>query len=323
MALHDRRVVLIGGASLVAVACAPRAATEASEAPAFARGFEALEAKAGGRLGAFVLDTETGFGMGWRTAERFAHCSSFKLSLAALFLAWADRGAIDLGERLHWTGADLLPNSEVTRAHLASGLTIEELAHAVLVRSDNTGANVLLKRAGGPPALTRFWRSLGDEVSRLDRYETELNVIPPGTELDSTTPQAMAATLAKLVGGDALGPASRDKLRAWMAEVRTGTRRLRAGLPEGWVVGDKTGTGIGGRADTYVDIAYAGPPGRKPLIITAYFNPVERSDTISAEAEAVLAEVGRVAAASLGSGRVGTFAGEPRAEPFEPRPGLL
>lgn len=330
MSLYNRRIVLAGAVSLAAMACGPRQASQAKESDTpsgaafdLAPGLEALEAQAGGRLGAFVLDTGTGAGMGWRADERFAHCSSFKLSLAALFLARADRGEIDLGERLRWTAADLLPNSNLTRAHVSDGLTIEELAHAVLVSSDNTGANVLLRHVGGPAALTRFWRSLGDGVSRLDRYELELNDVPPGTELDTTTPRAMAATLAKLVVGDALAPASRDKLRAWMAEVQTGVRRLRAGLPAGWVAGDKTGTGIGGGTDTYVDIAYAGPEGRKPLIVTAYFNPAKRSDGISPEAEAVLAEVGRIAAGRLGSGGAGAFGDQPGAEPLEPRPALL
>lgn len=303
----DRRGAIIGGISLLAVSCGPQGSSKATEtaapapAPDLSPKLEALEKRAGGRLGAFVLDTETGLGSGWRAGERFAHCSSFKLSLAAMYLAWADRGDVDLSERLRWTEADMLQNSNFTREHVKDGLTIEELAHVTLVQSDNTAANVLLKRAGGPFMVTKFWRSLGDEVSRLDRFETALNVVPPGTELDTTTPQAMAGTLAKLVVGDALKPASRDKLRGWMEEVQTGASRLRAGFPKDWIAGDKTGTGVGmgGTADTYVDIAWAGPEGRKPLIVTAYYNPAKMSDEISDEAQAVLAEVGQIVAENL------------------------
>jgi beta-lactamase class A len=328
MVLHDRRTVMIGAVSLAAMACTPRAVSreddqsDSSSLPALAKALEALEAKSGGRLGVFVLDTQTGTRTGWRAGERFAHCSSFKLSLAAMFLSMSDRGEIDLAERLHWTEADLLHHSPVTVRHVATGLTIEELAHGTLVTSDNTAANVLLKRAGGPQMLTQFWRALGDNVSRLDRYEPEMNMVPLGTELDTTTPEAMADTLAKLVTGDVLRAKTRDKLNAWMAEVQTGTRRIRAGLPAGWIAGDKTGTGIGELAETYVDIAYAGPADRKPLIITAYYNPGKRSDMISPEAEAVLAQVGHLAARSI-SGPVGAFLAEPFHETLQPRPALL
>jgi len=303
----DRRSTLIGAMSLLAVSCGPRGTSRAPEsaapsaAPDLSPLFEALEKRAGGRLGAYVLDTASGLGSGWRTGERFAHCSSFKLSLAAMYFAMADRGEIQLSERLHWAEADVLPNSALTGKHVKDGLTIEELAHVTLVQSDNTAANVLLKRAGGPAALTKFWRSLGDETSRLDRFETDLNMVPPGTELDTTTPAVMAATLAKLTVGDALKPGSSEKLRGWMVETATGAKRLRAGLPKDWIAGDKTGTGIGmgGATDTYVDIAYAGPKGRKPLVIAAYYNPAQQSDDISDAAQAVLAEVGRIAAENL------------------------
>ena len=329
----DRRTVMIGAISFLTVACAPRSASQTKEAARptaatsdLAAKLQALEERAGGRLGAFIFDTADGRGVGWRENERFAHCSSFKLSLAAMFLAKADRGEIDLAERLRWTEADMLPTSNTTRAHIETGMTIEELAHTTLVQSDNTAANVLLRRAGGPAELTEFWRSIGDEVSRLDRYETELNEVPLGTELDTTTPGAMAQTVAQLVEGDALLPASRATIRAWMAEVRTGTRRLRAGLPEGWVVGDKTGTGLGERTHTYVDVGYAGPAGRKPLVIAAYFNPPRLTDGVSPEAEAVLAEVARIAAASVagsGSGSASALVDEPGEQAFEAWPALL
>ena len=196
--------------------------------------FREIEDSARGRLGAYVFDTRTRRGFGWREHERFAHCSSFKLSLAAMVLWKADRDEVDLGEVLRWASGDMLPVSPVTEAHLDQGLTAEELARATLVTSDNTAANVLLRRFGGPPALTAFWRSLGDSVSQLDRFEPELNEVPPGTTLDTTTPKAMALTTAALVHGDALSPANKGKLKAWMTDVQTGTKRIRAGLPADW-----------------------------------------------------------------------------------------
>jgi beta-lactamase class A len=299
--MHDRRTIIAALAATALSGCSGgRGAT--GDGDWRMRRLRQVEVTARGRLGVYVLDTHSNKGFGWRENERFAHCSSFKMSLAAMVLSKADHGDAGLAEVLRWRPRDMLPVSPVTEAHIDQGLSVEELAQATLVTSDNTAANVLLRRFGGPPALTAFWRSLGDTVSQLDRMEPELNEVPPGTTLDTTTPKAMAMTTAALVHGDALNPASRGKLKAWMTEVQTGTQRIRAGLPKDWQSGDKTGTGIGKTKHTYVDIAFGGPAGRAPLIITAYFEPerlVEPMDPISL---GVLAEVGRTAALDLVTG---------------------
>lgn len=293
----DRRTVIVGSAALMLSACsAPGRATSKASPVAELR---AIEQRANGRLGAYVLDTAAGTGFGWRENERFAHCSSFKMSLAAMILAQADKGDIDLGETLRWTREDMLPVSPVTQANLDNGLSVRELAKATLVTSDNTAANVLLQRFGGPEQLTRFWRAIGDRVSRLDRLEPELNVTPPGIELDTTTPAAMAATTAALVHGDALNSDSRLLLRSWMTEVRTGRDRIRAGFPSGWVSGDKTGTGIGPSKHTYVDLAFVSPTGRAPFIVVAYFEPKNLAEPMDPIATGVLRDVGRIATNSV------------------------
>lgn len=299
--MHDRRTIIAALAAAALSGCSGgRGATRDGDWRM--RRLRQVEETAQGRLGVYVLDTHSNKGFGWRENERFAHCSSFKMSLAAMVLSKADHGDADIAEVLRWRSRDMLPVSPVTEAHIDQGLSVEELARATLVTSDNTAANVLLRRFGGPPALTAFWRSLGDSASQLDRLEPELNEVPPGTTLDTTTPMAMAMTTAALVHGDALTPASKDKLKAWMTEVQTGTQRIRAGLPKDWQSGDKTGTGIGKTKHTYVDLAFGGPAGRSPLIITAYFEPhnlVEPMDPISL---GVLAEVGRTAALDLVTG---------------------
>lgn len=255
-----------------------------------------LEQRVGGRLGILALDTATGRTSGWRADERFAHCSSFKLSLAALVLHGARAGRWSLDERLVWSSADLLGNSPATTAALETGLTMRELAAAIQISSDNAGANVLLRRVGGPEALNEFWRGLGDTTSRLDRYEPDLNRVPPGTSLDTSTPAAMARTVALLVTGDVLAAEDRDLLKSWMIATATGLRRLRAGFPADWIAGDKTGTAYTTTAATYVDLAFGGPAGGAPLVIAAYFEPAAPMDSLDPAAEAVLAEVGRLCA---------------------------
>lgn len=296
----DRRSALAGAVAVLVAGCGEAASPAIGKAGGnFARQVAALkriEQAARGRLGAFVLDPASGRSFGWRENERFAHCSSFKLSLAAMLLARADKREVDLDEILRWTKADMLSTSPITSEHIADGLPVRELARATLVTSDNTAANVLLRRFGGPEAVTRFWRSTGDTVSRLDRYEPALNLTPPGTELDTTTPAAMAATLAKLVVGDVLTPASRGTLREWMIAVATGRNRIRAGFPTDWISGDKTGTGINEGRHTYVDLAFGGPAGASPVIVTAYFEPERLAEPMDPVSTGALAEVGRLAA---------------------------
>lgn len=296
----DRRHVTLGlGAGLF---LAHPTATGAAPADAVAQ-LRALERATGGRLGVFVLDTGSGRETGWRADDRFCHCSTFKLSLAALALREADAGRIDLAEPLRISRADLLPHSPVVAAHIDKGaLPVTTLAEAAQVTSDNAAANVLMRRLGGPGALTRFWREIGDPVSRLDGYEPEINVIPPGTFGNSTTPRAMAHTVRQIVLGKVLSDASRVRLRDWMAATRSGQQRLRAGLPTGWQALDKTGTGmrpeVGNKTNDLAVLIPSG--GGAPLVVAAYFeNPAFSPDVRPAD-EAVLAAVARIAVAWRG-----------------------
>lgn len=258
----------------------------------------AIERAGGGRLGAFVLDTGSGRSIGWRADERFCHCSTFKLSLAAMALREADAGRLDLAETLPISRADIVAYAPVVEANLAKGrLSILTLAEAVQITSDNAAANILMRRLGGPAAVTRFWRAIGDDVSRLDGYEPAINVIPPGTQENSTTPRAMAETVRRIVLGDVLGPASRARLRQWMAATQSGANRIRAGLPAGWHGLDKTGTGMRpGIGNKVNDLAVLMPPGDgSPLVVTGYFENPSFAEDVRPADEAVLKQLGGIA----------------------------
>ncbi len=249
----------------------------------------ALDRRHGGRLGVAILDSATGRVVAHRGGERFAMASTFKFALAAFVLARVDRGEESLERRIPYVKADLVPYSPVTEKHVGRGMTVAELCEATMTLSDNTAANLLLASFGGPAALTAHMRSLGDEVSRLDRKEPELNEARPGDPRDTTTPIAMAGLLRQTVLGGALQPASRQQLTAWLVANKTGGKRLRAGVPQGWRIGDKTGTGANQVTN---DIGVIWPPGRAAIIVTAYYSEAGGS---GAEREAVLAEVGRIA----------------------------
>lgn len=291
----DRRALLAGAAAMATDACVPL--RQDQQARWQAR-FRILEASVGGTLHVCALDTETGESLGWRDTERYPHCSSFKFSLAALLLQKAAQGEVDADERVTWTREDLLPVSPFTTQRLASGATLRELAHAAQTTSDNAAANILLRKLGGPEAVTAFWRATGDPVSRLDRYEMELNNVPADEIRDTTTAQAMAATVGSLLFGNVLPAADRLTLAEWMAATKTGLRRVRAGFPESWNAGDKTGTSFWpGMRHAYVDIGFANPPGGPAITFATCLRTREGAQRIDAAAERILQQTGAIIAA--------------------------
>jgi beta-lactamase class A len=254
-----------------------------------------IEARVGGRVGVFALDTGDGRTLAHREDERFAMCSTFKWALAAAVLARVDRSETTLGERVPYGKADLLEYAPVTAQHVAEGaLSIERLAQAAVTVSDNTAANLLLVKVGGPAGLTRFFRASGDQVTRLDRNEGALNENAPGDVRDTTSPRAMVALMRAVLCGDVLSRPSRDRLLGWMQGCGTGRKRLRAGFPADWTVGDKTGTGSNGACN---DLAIAAPPGRAPILVAAYLGDSEAEGERLEEAHAAIA---RLVTARLG-----------------------
>jgi beta-lactamase class A len=250
------------------------------------------------RLGVCLLDTITGETAGHRMGEHFAMCSTFKLALVAACLREAERGRLDLDRVLAYTEADMLPWAPATRKHLASGgMSIAALAQAAQELSDGVAANLLVRHLGGPAAVTAKFRDMGDTVTRLDRYEPELGLVLSADLRDTTSPLAMAQLVARITTGDLLKPESRERLLLWMQNTTTGHYRLRAGLPAEWRPGNKTGTGRAeGTTNKCNDVAIAFPPGRSPIIIAAYFDSGEYTPQVERRHEAVLADVGRMAA---------------------------
>ncbi|MCC7052973.1 MAG: class A beta-lactamase [Gemmatimonadaceae bacterium] len=251
------------------------------------------------RLGVCFLDTATGEVSGTRMDERFALCSTFKLAMVSACLREADRGRLRLDEVLSYTEADLLPWAPVTRPNLAKGgLSIATLAQAAQEMSDGAAANLLVRRLGGPAAVTARIREMGDTVTRLDRYEPDLGLVLSADLRDTTSPLAMAQLVRRITTGDILQHGSRERLLSWMQRTDTGPNRLRAGLPRGWRTGNKTGTGrTEGTTNKCNDIAITFPPGRSPIVIAAYFDSGEYTAQTERRHEAVLADVGRIAAA--------------------------
>ncbi|MEU3493645.1 class A beta-lactamase [Kitasatospora cineracea] len=259
--MHPRpaRRHLLTAAGAAALACA-LPAPAAAATTRLADSFRQLEREHGARLGVLAHDTGSGATVRYRADEAFPLCSTFKpLAVAALM-----RAGDDLSARVHYTDADVADSGHAPVTGRTRVLTVAELCAAAIEFSDNTAANLLLRRLGGPTAVTRFCRSLGDPATRLDRWEPALNSAEPDRSTDTTTPHALARTFARLTLGDALARPHRARLTAWLRASTTGTHRLRAGLPPSWALADKTGTGSYGTAN---DLALAWPPHRPPLVL--------------------------------------------------------
>ncbi|MBO4226394.1 class A beta-lactamase [Bradyrhizobium neotropicale] len=271
---------------LATLSCLAISPVRAQEQPSL---FEAYERETGGRIGLYAEDVATGAKVTWRSGERFVMCSTFKASLAACVLARIDRGEDQLENVVRYGAADLIHHAPVARQNLASGaMSVADMCKAVVELSDNTCANLLLARIGGPAALTAFWRDTGDTVSRLDHNEPELNRSPPGDPHDTTTPAAMAGNLRHFVLGEVLSPPSRERLTDWMLNCKTGNNRLRGGLPKDWKIGDKTGNN---GKDAAGDIAVVWPRKGGPVLISAY---TQGGSPTAQQLEAVFAAIGQM-----------------------------
>lgn len=288
--MFSRRSVLIGVGAIAATVGYASARTPRTR-------LDRLEQDNDGQFGVFAMQADGHKLLSHRADERFAMCSTFKWLLGALILQEVDTGREQLGRRLIISGEDLVFHSPVTSQHVGGkGLTVSELCAATIRTSDNAAANRLLEGLGGPAGFTQRLRDLGDRVTRLDRLEPVLNENAPGDPRDTTTPRAMAAHLSAFLFGSRLSPASRETLRGWMIAADTGLDRLRAGLPQGWTSGEKTGTSSN-RANN--DVAFAIPPSssdESPVVIASYINVAE---PVSKEANALHAEIARLASAKL------------------------
>jgi beta-lactamase class A len=293
--VSHRRAFLAGLTALLAPLPARAAnAVAADRLKSASERIAALETRAGGRLGVFVLDTGSGLSIGHRSDERFPMCSTFKLLTAAAVLARVDAGGEQLDRKIPYGPADLVDGAPVTKAHVGDGaMSIGDLCAAAIDWSDNTAANLLLTVLGGPAAFTRYVRSLGDELTRLDRNEPTLNTAIAGDERDTTTPSAMVRDMQAVLIGDKLSDASRRQLETWLIGDKVGDKRIRAGLPPSWRVGDKTGTGDHGSTN---DIGILWPPNAKPLLVCAYLTG---STASLDQRNATIAAVGRAISASF------------------------
>jgi beta-lactamase class A len=209
----------------------------------------AIEQRTGARIGVAALDTASGKRLGYRSEKRFPMCSTFKFLAGAAVLKRVDAGRERLDRFLSYGAKDILEYAPVTKAHFNDGgMTLKALCAAAIEQSDNTAGNLLLDTIGGLAGLTNFARSIGDQMTRLDRREPDLNSVGSGDERDTTTPAAICSDIQQLLLADVLSESSRHQLEDWLQRNETGTFMIRAGVPKTWIVGDKTGRALSHRS---------------------------------------------------------------------------
>lgn len=229
-----------------------------------------LEASSGGRLGISAINTDNNQRIQYRAHERFpAGCTAKVMGVAAILKKSMKNNKL-LDEKIMYKKEDLTNWTPITAKHLTEGMTIAELSAAAISYSDNTAMNLIAKKLGGPQGLNEFARSIHDNDFRQDHGWPEEAMSSPQSNQDSTTPAAMEQSLQKIVLGHVLAPPQREKLVTWLKENVTGNARIRAGVPKGWIVGDKTGTGF--HYGTTNDIAIIWPPNCKPIVLAIYYS---------------------------------------------------
>lgn len=238
------------------------------------------------RVGFAAYDLETGQRWEYQADQRFPLSSTFKTLACAELLYRVDQGDVSLSQEVSFSEADLVTYSPVTeKAAGHRAMTLSELCEATLTTSDNTAANLILQVLGGPESVTAFVKLLGDDVTRLDRWETDLNEGQPGDIRDTTTPNAMVSNMQQLLLGDLLSLESKAQLRNWLERNQVADGLFRAAVPDDWIVADRTGAGgFGARSIT----AIIWPPEREPIIVALYIAETEASFSERNEAIATI-----------------------------------
>jgi beta-lactamase class A len=231
------------------------------------RAIARIEHDAGGPIGVALVDTGSGARFEHRATSRFPLCSTFKLLLAARLLDGAQNRRWTMADRLPVTRADMIDHAPFTQTRIGGSASLLELAEAMVTNSDNPAANIALRHIGGPAELTAWLRSVGDIVTRIDRFEPEMNNEKLGDPRDTTTPAAMLSTCRRLATQGPLDAGGQAQLRGWMAASVTADTMFRPALPPGWREGNKTGSGSW-HARNIVSVIT--PPGARPIWVAAY-----------------------------------------------------
>ena len=233
-----------------------------------------IESELNSHIGVSILTVNSNESWSYKGNERVPLTSTFKTLLCANLLSNADKGNIALDEKVAVEKDKLITYSPVIEKHIGKSVSLYDSCSATMTTSDNTAANIVLQKIGGPITLTKFIRNIGDDITRLDRYEPELNEGKPGDLRDTTTPNAITKTLNELLFGSALSEESQNQLKQWMIDNKVSDHLLRSILPSDWIIADRSGAGgYGSRSITSV----FWPENTSPFIVSIYITQTKAS----------------------------------------------
>ncbi len=281
-------LIMLAGCTNAATSPASTSEPETNEAEGTSteKAFTQLENEFDARLGVYAIDTETEKSIAYRADERFAFASTYKALAAGAMLK--QKSLNDLDEIITYTEDDLVPYSPITEKHVDTGMSLKDIADAAIRYSDNTAGNLLFNELAGPAGFETVLREIGDKVTKSDRLEPDLNLTVPENSRDTSTPKALAQSLQAFVISDLLASEKRELMTNWLVDSTTGDTLIRAGVPEGWVVGDKSGAGSYG---TRNDIAIVWPPDHAPIVIAILS---DRTTEDAAYDDALIAEAAEI-----------------------------
>ena len=292
-----RRRVLVAGAAAAALAASgyPRVAVADPAGPAPTGPVEvelaALEDRFNAKVGFYGRNLASGRSLAYRADDLFATCSAFKSYVAAQILQKVQQGELKLTDEVYIDPALFVPvASPITEPNIGGWMPLSDLCAAAVRQSDNTATNLMLEILGGPASVTQFARSVGDDRTWMVRWETDLNTAFPGDPRDTSSPRGMGTGFLTMLTGDVLDEPHRAQLEEWMRTIVTGDKRIRAGLPPGWTIADKTGAGDYASTN---DIGLAfGPNGERLLL--SVMTRTRSDDPQTPRADPLLADVTRV-----------------------------
>jgi len=324
------RRLIIGTAALMPLAAVAPRARAASDLRSTLLGMAEAHP---GRVGIGVRDLSTGTTTLVGEGRRFPMQSVYKFPIGLAVLDAVDRGDLRLDQVVPLGPADMSVAWSPLRDRLKGApgeATVRELLEQMVAWSDNTACDVLMRMVGGPGAVTDFLKGKGITAIRIDRYERELQPQVYGLDWrpefvdpavfkaaleargrdarmaalaawlddprDTCTPEGMLDLLAAFETGRMVSDASTRVMRDILLGTVTGAKRLKAGVPDGWRVGHKTGTGftMDGVSSAANDVGLLyGPNGR--ILAVAVFTAGSGSD--EAARDGLMAAVARAATA--------------------------
>jgi beta-lactamase class A len=285
----SRRQLLIAGAAAAALTTSGIPRSQAAPG-AVEDQLAALEDRYNAKVGCYGRNLGSARTLTYRADDLFATCSAFKAYVAAQILLKDQLGELKLRDEVYIDPKLFVPvASPMTEPNLGGWMALSDLCAAAVRQSDNTATNLMLEILGGPPSVTEFARSVGDDRTWMVRWETELNTAYPGDPRDTTSPRGMGTGFLNMLTGDTFDEPHRAQLEEWMRTIVTGDTRIRAGLPAGWTIADKTGAGDYASTND-IGVAF-GPAGER--LVLAVMTRTRSDDPKAPALNALIADVTR------------------------------